>query len=91
MAELKDRRDAILYIAEQRRGTKDALIHKIGEDFYNQFCRMGFIKKGVSIAERKAPTSTWQITELGKKQKEFYREPNHREKELGKIYFSLGI
>lgn len=67
------------------------MVHKIGEDLYNQFCRMGFIKKGVSFAEKKVLTSTWQITESGKKQKEFYREPNHGEKELGKIYFSLGI
>lgn len=89
--ELKDRKEAILYVAQKRNGTRDALIHKIGKDFYNQFCRMGFIKKGISVAEKKKAISTWHITELGKKQTDFYREPNPEEKERGQVLFSLGI
>lgn len=52
MAELKDRRDALLYIAEEHRGTKNALIEKIGTELFDQFCRMGFIKKGVSVENK---------------------------------------
>lgn len=90
MAELKDRRDALLYIAEEHRGTKNALIEKIGIELYDQFCRMGFIKKGVSV-ENKEPLSTWQITKLGKEQVFFYRKPTYEEETLGQIYNSLGI
>lgn len=90
MAELKDRRDALLYIAKEHRGTKNALIEKIGIELYDQFCRMGFIKKGVSV-ENKKPCSTWQITELGKSQVFFYRKTTYEEETLGQFYNSLGI
>lgn len=91
MARMKDRKDAILYIAGQGHGTKESLISEIGEELYDQFCYMGFIRKGVTVTGQEKPASTWRITELGKKQKDFYREPDQREKELGKLYFSLDL
>lgn len=90
MTEFKGRKDALLYIAKELRGTKNALIEKIGVELYDQFCRMGFIKKGVSV-ENKKPCSTWQITKLGKSQASFYRKPTLEEETLGQIYNSLGI
>lgn len=90
MTDLKDRKNAMLHIAEERRGTKDVLIETIGVELFNQFCRMGFIKKGVST-EKKNPVSTWQITEQGEKQTLFYRNPTCEEKVLGQIYYALGI
>lgn len=90
MMRLTDRKEAIRYIAEVHQGTKEDLIAQIGKDLYEQFSRMGFIKRGISPNAGKF-ASTWQITELGKKQEHFYRSPNEQEKELGRYYHSLGI
>lgn len=90
MANLKDRKDAMLYIAKEHQGTKDVLVKEIGEELYEQFCRMGFIKKGIT-SQDKILRSTWQITESGRRQSFFYRDPNQEEKKLGQIYNSLGI
>lgn len=91
MAEFKDRKEAIIYIAEECRGNRNDLVNEIGEDLFNQFCSLGFIKKGITFTEDQKEISTWQITESGKKQKEFYRGPNEEEERLGKLFFSLGI
>ena len=45
---IKDRKEAIMFIANKRHGSMDDLVGMIGEKFFNQFCRMGFIKKGVT-------------------------------------------
>ena len=90
MMRLTDRKDAIRYIAQIHQGTRDDLIAEIGLDLYEQFSRMGFIKRGISKNDKQF-SSTWQITELGEKQEHFYRSPNEQEKELGRYYHSLGI
>ena len=46
---INDRKEAILFIANKQHGSKKELIGEIGEKFFNQFCRMGFIKKGMYI------------------------------------------
>lgn len=90
MTKLTDRKEAIRYIADVHQGTRDDLISIIGEELYNQFSRMGFIRRGISKKNEKF-ASTWQITELGVKQEHFYRSPDEQEKELGRYYHSLGI
>ena len=87
---IKDRKEAIMFIANKRHGSMDDLVGMIGEKFFNQFCRMGFIKKGVSKTASEIK-STWQLTKLGAEQHAFYREPNHAERSNGYCFFSLGV
>ena len=65
---INDRKEAILFIAKKQHGGKRELIGEIGEKFFNQFCRMGFIKKGITKDKLEQLNSTWQITKLGKEQ-----------------------
>ncbi len=88
---INDRKEAILFIANKQHGSKNELINQIGEKFFNQFCRMGFIKKGVTQNLGAQVHSTWQITQLGKEQQEFYREPNSRERQDGRCFYALGV
>lgn len=90
MMRLTDRKEAIRHIAKVHQGTRNELIDQIGKELYEQFSRMGFIKRGISQHDGQF-TSTWQITELGEKQEQFYRSPNEQEKKLGLYYHSLGI
>ncbi len=88
---INDRKDALMFIANKQHGSKKELIGQIGEKFFNQFCRMGFIKKGVTQNMDAKVSSTWKITELGKEQREFYREPTQKERLEGACFFALGV
>lgn len=56
---INDRKEAILFIANKQHGSKKELIGEIGEKFFNQFCRMGFIKKGITKDKLEQVNSTW--------------------------------
>ena len=88
---INDRKNAILFIASKQHGSKNELIKEIGEKFFNQFCRMGFIKKGVTKSLNDQINSTWQITKLGKEQQVFYREPTQIERLDGQRFYALGV
>lgn len=87
---IKDRKEAIMFIANKRHGSMDDLVGMIGENFFNQFCRMGFIKKGVTKTASEIK-STWQLTKLSAEQQAFYREPNYAERSNGYCFYSLGV
>lgn len=88
---IDDRKNAILHVANKQHGSKKELISEIGEKFFNQFCRMGFIKKGVTKGTDDQACSTWQITKLGKEQRDFYREPTLSERLDGQRFYALGV
>lgn len=75
------RKDAILYLAEQKEGMNEALQTLIGKDLFEQFVRMGFISRG---------KDKWKITEQGMKQSQFYRPPTVEEATLGRFYWIVG-
>ena len=88
---INDRKEAILFIANKQHGSKKELIGEIGEKFFNQFCRMGIIKKGITKDKLEQVNSTWQITKLGKEQEKFYREPTRLERLDGQCFYALGV
>ena len=88
---INDRKEAILFIANKQHGSKKELIGGIGEKFFNQFCRMGFIKKGITKDKLEQVNSTWQITKLGKEQEKFYREPTRLKRLDGQRFYALGV
>lgn len=88
---INDRKEAILLIANKQHGSKKELVSEIGERFFNQFCRMGFIKKGITKDKKEQINSTWQITKLGKEQQKFYREPSPSERLDGRRIYALGV
>lgn len=57
---ISDRKEAILFIANKQHGGQIELIGEIGEKFFNQFCRMGFIKKGITKDKFEQVNSTWR-------------------------------
>ena len=88
---ISDRKEAILFIANKQHGGQIELIGEIGEKFFNQFCRMGFIKKGITKDKLEQVNSTWQITKLGNEQEKFYREPTRLERLDGQRFYALGV
>ncbi len=85
-----DRKSAIKIVSELNCGYQEDLIAKIGERYFHQFSMMGFIKKGVTSAEGKSRPS-WKITEQGKMQSDFYRDPTPEEVREGMLLYSLGV
>lgn len=53
----------MLFIANKRHGSMDDLVDTIGEKFFNQFCRMGFVKNGVTKTTSEIKP-TWQWPSL---------------------------
>lgn len=88
---ISDRKEAILFIANKQHGSKKELIGEIGEKFFNQFWRMGFIKKVITKDKLEQVNFTWQITKLGKEQEKFYREPTRLERLDGQRFYALGV
>lgn len=76
------RKEAVQYLAQQGEGGNTELIEKIGEDLFEQFSCLGFIKAG---------KKTWKITQTGIRQNYFYREPTDEEKKFGRLLHRLGV
>jgi len=82
-----NREYAIKLIHSECSGIKDELVSKISSEMYEDFCLLGFILQGVNdVGER-----TWKITECGKKQFDFYREPTLDEQKMGIYLASIGF
>ena len=79
--------EAIEFINNQVNGTKTELIKEIDKDLYEEFCLLGYIKQGLNGHHQ----ATWKITEQGKSQHDFYREPTQMEKVYGRHLASLGF
>lgn len=67
-------KEAIKIIVDKKQGSSSELKLLIGDDTFQNFCLIGFINNNFNH---------WKITELGKKQWDFYREPTFKERILG--------
>lgn len=87
--QITDRREAIRHIAKLEKGRREDLTAAIGNELYEQFIRLGFIKNCYDGLNPKTPS--WKITESGRRQYNFYRAPTEEEAALGRFYHSLGL
>ena len=75
-------KEAIEIIFDLKQGNSTDLKSLIGKERFEGYCLMGFINDNFNH---------WIITELGKKQLDFYREPTFREKILGYMLWGRGF
>jgi hypothetical protein len=87
---MKDRKEAIELIYLKNKGKKTELVGEIGSKLYQQFCSMGLISQGISPIDGDS-IETWKITEAGKKNYNFFREPSDREKKMSDFCVSIGF
>jgi hypothetical protein len=76
------RKKAIEEIFTKQKGEITQLEHRIGNELFEQFCLMGFVRRGVASKNKKT-VRTWSITDLGREEyKFFFSDPTQEEREL---------
>ena len=66
------------YILKEGCGRKDVLLKKIGQDLFDEFCFVGYIKQGMdgNLNER------WKLTNFGRSQTKSYFDFKNKTKEI---------
>lgn len=85
---MKDITYVFKIIGETKQGDAKSLIKSIGFKMYQHLVAMRFIKE---YNPANKTEKLWKITDVGRAQKEFYREPTDLEKEDGRILAGLGV
>lgn len=85
---MKDITYAFKIICVTKQGDVKSLIKNIGFKVYQHLVAMRFIKE---YNPANNTEKLWKITDVGRAQKEFYREPTDLEKEDGRILAGLGV
>ena len=85
---MKDITYAFKIIGETKQGDAKSLIKNIGFKMYQHLVAMRFIEE---YNPANNTEKLWKITDVGRAQKEFYREPTDLEKEDGRILAGLGV
>ncbi len=81
----KKRKEAYNYILTEKNGPQNEILRAIGNDLFQEFCLVGFIKQGMDGAW----VERWQITEFGKSQISSYLELYNIKNNLNEIYNSI--
>lgn len=81
------RKESYLYLINTEKGERKELIQNIGENFFDEFRLIGFIKEGMDgkWIER------WQLTPFGKMQINSYLKFQEIDEELDEICKELDI
>lgn len=85
---MKDITYAFKIIGETKQGDVKSLIKNIGFKMYQHLVAMRFIKE---YCPANNTEKLWKITDAGRVQEEFYREPTDLKKKDGRILAGFGV
>jgi len=55
--------DAIQFVLNNQKGTRDELLNKIGPEMFEQLAMLGYIKQGVNVMDNDKPTRSWIVSD----------------------------